>query len=218
MFVLKGIHHLAMATGDMEGTIRFWRDLLGMRLVGGLGKKGYKLYFFEISPQNYIVFFEWPEVEPVAEKDHGTPASGPMIFDHVSFAVEDFQSLCALRETIEAAGFWVSDVIDHGIIYSIYSFDPNGIPIEFSVSVPGVDLGVTPSLVDTAPVAAALEGPGPVAGMWHKPASGINLPAYRPASEAGGQPGRRSRRPPPCDVFPGEGQELVDGSKKNWFK
>ncbi len=59
MFTLKGIHHLAMATRDMEKTIRFWRDLLGMRLVGGLGKKGYKLYFFEISPQNYIVFFEW---------------------------------------------------------------------------------------------------------------------------------------------------------------
>ena len=24
-----GVNHLAMVTGDMDGTIRFWRDLLG---------------------------------------------------------------------------------------------------------------------------------------------------------------------------------------------
>ena len=33
----KGVNHLAMATGDMDRTTRFWRDLLGMRLVAGLG-------------------------------------------------------------------------------------------------------------------------------------------------------------------------------------
>lgn len=198
MFGLKSIHHLAMATRNIETTIRFWRDLLGMRLVGGLGKKGYKLYFFEISPQNYIVFFEWPDVEPVAEKDHGVPVSGPMVFDHVSFAVESIDSLCALRETLDAAGFWVSDVIDHGIIYSIYSFDPNGIPIEFSAAVPGADLGAFPALVDTDPPAAALEGPEPVPDVWPR-SSGPTPPLD-------------------CMVFPGEGRELVDGSKKNWFK
>ncbi|MGB2688020.1 MAG: VOC family protein, partial [Desulfobacterales bacterium] len=30
-----GINHLAMATRDMDTTIRFWRDLLGLRLVAG---------------------------------------------------------------------------------------------------------------------------------------------------------------------------------------
>ena len=128
MVRLKGIHHLAMATKDMEGTIRFWRDLLGMRLVGGLGKKGYKLYFFEICPQNYVVFFEWPNVEPVAEKDHGFPVSGSMVFDHVSFAVEDDQ--VAVRAAGQAGCGWLMGLrrIDHGIIDSIYAFDPNGYP------------------------------------------------------------------------------------------
>ncbi len=199
MLRLKGIHHLAMATRNMEGTIRFWRDLLGLRLVGGLGKKGYKLYFFEICPQNYIIFFEWPHVEPVAEKDHGFPVSGPMVFDHVSFAVEDDRSLCALRDSLDAAGFWVSDVIDHGIIHSIYAFDPNGIPIEFSAPVEGADLGADPTMVDTAPVPAALQGPEPVAGIWPKP------------------PMESARDPDRCLIFPGEGEELVSGTKKNWF-
>ena len=28
-----GVHHPAFGTCDLDGTIRFWRDLLGMRLV-----------------------------------------------------------------------------------------------------------------------------------------------------------------------------------------
>lgn len=35
MIKFNGINHLAMVTGDMDMTIRFWRDLLGMRLVAG---------------------------------------------------------------------------------------------------------------------------------------------------------------------------------------
>ncbi|HCO94233.1 MAG TPA: hypothetical protein DIU00_09825 [Phycisphaerales bacterium] len=45
----NGINHLAMATGDMNATIRFWRDLLGMRLVGALGEPGFRHEFFGIS-------------------------------------------------------------------------------------------------------------------------------------------------------------------------
>jgi len=45
----NGVKYLAMATGDMDTTIRFWRDLLGMRMVAGLGQPGFRHYFFQIS-------------------------------------------------------------------------------------------------------------------------------------------------------------------------
>ncbi len=64
----NGINHLAMATGDMDATIRFWRDLLGMRLVAGIAEPGFRHYFFEISPTDLIAFFEWPGVQPVKPK------------------------------------------------------------------------------------------------------------------------------------------------------
>lgn len=54
MVKYNGINHLAMATGDMDRTIRFWRDLLGMRLVAGLGKPGYRHYFFEMTDSTFI--------------------------------------------------------------------------------------------------------------------------------------------------------------------
>jgi catechol 2,3-dioxygenase-like lactoylglutathione lyase family enzyme len=163
-----GINHLAMATGNMEETIRFWRDLLEMRLVAGLGRPGYRHYFFEISANDMIAFFEWPEVEKGPEKDHGAPVTGPFVFDHVSFEVGSEDDLWQLKDRLEAAGIWVSEVIDHGFIHSIYTFDPNNIAIEFSAPVPGIDLRKTPQMKDRQPGTAALEGPDPQANVWPK--------------------------------------------------
>jgi len=185
-----GINHLAMATRDMDGTIRFWRDLLGMRLVAGLGRPGYRHYFFEISPHDMIAFFEWPEVEKIPEKDHGAPVRGPFAFDHVSFEVEADEDLWELKDKLEAAEIWVSEVIDHGFIHSIYTFDPNNIAIEFSAPVSEVNIRKVPKMRDKRPSSVALEGPEPQPGHW-------------PGTE---------RATPEKDrmIYPGEGTVLVD--------
>lgn len=193
MVKYTGVNHLAMATGDMDKTIRFWRDLLGMRLVAGLGKPGYRHYFLEISENDLLAFFEWPGVDPVEEKAHGRPVSGPFIFDHVSFGVETEDDLWELKDRIGAAGFWVSDVIDHGFIHSIYAFDPNGIPIEFSFNVEGIDVRKSPVMGDSSPSAAAGEGPEPQPDQWQA--------VKRPTLE-------KERK-----VYPGAGSELFHGKK-----
>ncbi|MCG6912114.1 MAG: VOC family protein [Deltaproteobacteria bacterium] len=161
-----GVNHLAMVTGDMDATIRFWRDFLGMRLVAGLGSQRYRHYFFEISPQDMIAFFEWPGVESIPEKDHGVPVRGPFAFDHVSIGVAGDEDLWELKGRFEAAGLWVSEAIDHGFIHSIYAFDPNNIPIEFSAPVPEVDVRKYPNMLDRSPSSAAREGIEPVPGRW----------------------------------------------------
>ena len=193
MVKFKGVNHLAMATGDMDKTIRFWRDLLGMRLVAGLGQPGYRHYFFEISKDDLIAFFEWPGVEPQREKDHGMPVDGPFIFDHVSFGVESDDDLWELKDRLAAAGFEVSDVIDHGFIHSIYAFDPNGIPIEFSYSVKKIDVRKDPQMRDAVPTARALEGPNPHSDKWPK----VVHPTFKKDRHA----------------YPGAGSELFHGKK-----
>jgi catechol 2,3-dioxygenase-like lactoylglutathione lyase family enzyme len=194
MIRFNGINHLAMATGDMDRTIRFWRDLLGLRLVAGLGKPGYRHYFFEISKNDLIAFFEWPGVKPVEEKDHGYPVKGPFIFDHVSFGVETEDDLWKIKDKLTAAGFQVSGVIDHGFIHSIYAFDPNGIPIEFSHNVEGIDVRQNPSITDTAPSRVAQEGPESNTAIWPEVSA----------------PTPEDRR----KVYPGAGSELFHGIKK----
>jgi catechol 2,3-dioxygenase-like lactoylglutathione lyase family enzyme len=161
-----GINHLAMATGDMDATIAFWRDLLGMRLVAGLGRPGYRHYFFEISPHDMIAFFEWPGVEALPEKDHGVPVQGPFAFDHIAFEVAGREDLWQLKGRLEAADQWVSETIDHGFIHSIYTFDPNNIPIEFSWPVPNVNLRRSPCMADTMPSELACEGSEPQPERW----------------------------------------------------
>ncbi len=193
MVRFNGVNHLAMATGDMDRTIRFWRDLLGMRLVAGLGQPGYRHYFFQISDADLIAFFEWPGVESVVKKDHGRPVRGPFIFDHVSFGVETEDDLWQLKDKLEAAGFPVSDVIDHGLIHSIYAHDPNGIPIEFSHNVEGVDIRKEPQMRDIEPSQIALEGAEPRLQVWPRVARAT------PESQR--------------MVYPGAGSELFHGKR-----
>jgi len=165
-----GINHLAMVTADMDRTVHFWRDLLGMRLVVGMGHPGYRHYFFEITKTDCIAFFEWPGVEPVAEKDHGAPVKGPAAFDHISFGVEDLAELRRLKDLLEANDVWASELIDHGFIISLYAFDPNNIPIEFSCPVADCDVHAHPIMIDSHPTPAALEGSEPRAERWRRPA------------------------------------------------
>jgi len=194
MIRYSGVNHLAMATGNMDDTIRFWRDLLGMRMVAGMGQPGYRHYFFEISDRDMIAFFEWPGIVPSPEKEHGRPVSGSFMFDHVSFGVENEDDLWALKDRLTATGIWVSEVINHGFIHSIYTFDPNGIPIEFSRPVENLDPRSTPFMADRDPVKTALEGPEPQYEKWPVAA-----------------------RPTPKEertVYPGAGSELFHGKKK----
>jgi catechol 2,3-dioxygenase-like lactoylglutathione lyase family enzyme len=168
-----GINHLAMVTGDMDATIRFWRDFLGMRLVAGLGTTSYRHYFFEITENDMIAFFEWPEAEKIPEKDHGIPVRGPVVFDHVSIGVADDADLWELKAKFEAADMWVSEIIDHGFIHSLYAFDPNNIPIEFSAPVAQVDIRKYPKMLDKQPAETAMEGAEPVSGRWPQPVEDI---------------------------------------------
>jgi catechol 2,3-dioxygenase-like lactoylglutathione lyase family enzyme len=193
MIKFNGVNHLAMATGDMDKTVRFWRDLLGMRLVAGLGQPGYRHYFFEISKTDLIAFFEWSGVKAVTEKVHGMPVKGPFIFDHVSFGVETEDDLWELKDKLSAAGFEVSDVIDHGFIHSIYAYDPNGIPIEFSHDVEGIDVRKHPAMRDVRPSDITREGSEAGSGIWPK------IERYTPVSER--------------IVYPGAGSELFHGKK-----
>lgn len=183
-----------MVTSDMDGTIRFWRDLLGMRMIAAMGGPGYRHYFFEISDRDMIAFFEWPEARPVEEKEHGRKVSGPIAFDHVSFGVESREMLWQLKNKIDAAGVWVSEVIDHGFIHSIYTFDPNGIPIEFSWNVEGIDIHSAPMINDSVPSEITREGPEPRPGKWPGSAETSDFRDYR--------------------AYPGQGSEFFFGKNR----
>jgi catechol 2,3-dioxygenase-like lactoylglutathione lyase family enzyme len=151
-----GLSHLALVTDDMDKTVRFYRDVLGMPLVVTTqthGEHASRHYFFSIG-NGCIAFFEWPDAELPPRKDSGVPGTGRQ-FDHVSIAVGSDADLEALRERLAGVGADVSEVVDHSVARSVYVTDPNGISLEFSVVVR--DLDAEPWFADGDPVPAVLE-------------------------------------------------------------
>ena len=160
---LKEINHLAFITADMEGTIRYYRDLLGMKLTHGIGHNGYRHYFFKTAI-NYIAFFAYDGAQPMEKKFHGTPSTKSLGFDHLSITVSSKENLFALKDRLEAAGSEVTGAGDHGGIWSIYFFDNNNIPLEASWNT--CEVIKTPAIVEDDPLAVAEEGAEPQPGIW----------------------------------------------------
>lgn len=177
MNFFKGVHHVAMVTGDIDKTLRFWRDLLKLRVIGAFGNQHYKQYFFELGKNSSIAFFYWEGAEPVHEKDPGRVQKGSIIFDHIALEVTSEEELWRLKDRLEHNGEWVSEVIDHGIIYSLYTFDPNGIALEFTYQKERQSLQEHPLNNDKSPTQVALEGMQPQATVYPDP------PTPTPVSE-----------------------------------
>lgn len=160
---LTGINHLAFITEDMEGTIRFYRDLLGMRLEAGIGHPGFRHYFFQCGNAQ-VAFFQYAGAAKMQPKPHGQPTRLPLGFDHVSFTVGSREELFQFKDRIGAAGFEVSSAVDHGTVWSIYFYDPNNIPLEISWDV--MEITLPPGMSEVEPLDIVAEGAGPQPGHW----------------------------------------------------
>ncbi|MEQ8604131.1 MAG: VOC family protein [Marivibrio sp.] len=169
MTTLTGIDHLAFITPDITGTIRFYRDLLGLRLEAGVGHDGFRHYFFKLGDgRTQIAFFEYDGAAPMVRKFPGDRTSEPLGYDHVSMRVESREALFDLKDRLEAAGFPVHGAVDHGLFWSVYFYDPNNIPLEATWNF--MEVAEAPAIVDDEPVPAAAEGPEPQPGHWPPPA------------------------------------------------
>ena len=77
---VRGINHLALVTGDMEATVQFYRDALGMEVVATTGNRPgsypFRHYFFKLGAHTTLAFFELPEM---AEPFPKPPQSSTLI-------------------------------------------------------------------------------------------------------------------------------------------
>jgi catechol 2,3-dioxygenase-like lactoylglutathione lyase family enzyme len=129
----RGVNHLALVTGDMDKTVRFYVGVLGARLVATIGTDSFRHYFFEFGAGTTIAFFEYRDVAPNSfAKPAGIPHPQAAQFDHLSLDLGDDEALLDLRARLKDANCEVTDVVDHGFIHSIYFTDPNGIALEAS--------------------------------------------------------------------------------------
>jgi len=159
---ITGINHLVLVCKDMEETLRFYRDLLGLKVKATLpGSKqrqtGWateqgapesdlrRLYFLEMEDGSIITFAEIPDDRTKADQSlflpnfwpgKGTPPGIPKKMDHLALNVETRADLGWFQQRLKSNGIEVSEIEERPsnpkFVKSIYFYDPNDVPLEIA--------------------------------------------------------------------------------------
>ena len=139
--LVKGWSHWAILTYDMEATRHFWENVLGMPLVASLvgdedwthGTKANFLHcFFELADGSAVAFFQFEE----GAREERFEVSRDAYDLHIALGVEGMENLLSMKQRLLDNGVELVNEIDHGICYSIYTHDPNGMSVEFTTALP----------------------------------------------------------------------------------
>ena len=118
----RGVHHVALLSGDVERTIRFYQELLEFPLTDLFENRDYAgstHFFFDIGHGNALAFFDLPGL------DLGAYAEVLGGLHHLAISVEP-ERWAHLKAKIETAGI-DSQHIDGS---SLYISGPDGERIE----------------------------------------------------------------------------------------
>lgn len=131
------LNHLAYVTHDTRATVDFYTRVMRMPLTEAVMNSQvpstgdpfpYVHFFFRMQDGSTIAFFEavgLPERSAPSHQAYDT-------FDHLALEAADTDEVDRWRDHLLAEGVDVLGPIDHGIIYSIYFHDPNGIRLEIT--------------------------------------------------------------------------------------
>lgn len=133
MIQYAGVDHFAMKTDDMEATVRFYHDILGMRLFmafktgSEVVNKNVRHYFFDAGGGNFLAFFDGAKL----------PEDGmPQRFDHLALTVRSEEDFQAAYRRLKHHGVKVTDIVNLGGTRdpfsgkTFYFHDPNGIRMQ----------------------------------------------------------------------------------------
>ena len=136
MIQIEQIHHVAYRCRDAKRTVDFYKNHLNMDLLVCIAEdkvpstkepNPYMHVFLDAGQGNILAFFEL-----TGEKEQGFDEGTPRWVQHIAFQVKDEVALVEAKEELEKKGIDVLGVIEHGIIRSIYFFDPDGHRVELT--------------------------------------------------------------------------------------
>jgi catechol 2,3-dioxygenase-like lactoylglutathione lyase family enzyme len=134
-----GVHHLGLATLDIDRTIEFYTKKLGWEVAWAdiieTGKEGKIKHVFLNTGDGSLVAFMCPEKVPGVPAEWATDINSaqglPGAFYHFAFWCDDMKALEERRAMLVERGVDVTPVVDHEWCRSIYFRDPNGLLLEY---------------------------------------------------------------------------------------
>ena len=147
---VKELGHLVLYVRDLATSVRFYRDVLGWRLVvGGDGALPFPAAGFSAPSDRTHHELLLIEVGPDAAS---LPPGRRVGMYHFGLKIGDSDD--DLREAVSTLtdhGVPIMGASDHTVTHSLYIADPDGNEIELYIDVPGVDWRSDPTLI-AAPI------------------------------------------------------------------
>ena len=125
---IRELGHVVLQVTDLDRSIRFYRDTLGLPLVSQGKPRGRRIVFFSLGAKHHDLALI--ELAPGAGA-HDHTRAGVM---HIAFKIgDDIELLKEARARMVAAGVPVVNTTEHMTTYSLYLSDPDGITVELYV-------------------------------------------------------------------------------------
>jgi catechol 2,3-dioxygenase-like lactoylglutathione lyase family enzyme len=127
---LTGLHHVTLICSDMERTIAFYRDVLGLGIVrdgpSDDDPDTRHVWFGAVdgAPGRLLSVMEYPQLP------QGVAGIGST--HHFALAVDSAEELDAWREYLRGQGVECTDVFERGGFRSLYVRDPDGHIVEIA--------------------------------------------------------------------------------------
>ena len=141
---MKGLHHVGVTVRDLEASIRFYHDVLGLQFVNeptpwfegeelsrGVGVPGAALRQVSLRAGDTTV--ELLEYRSPPSETSAPLKSNNRGASHVAFLVEDIESKKAELEAKGIEFYGPVNVVDDGVLAGwrwVYFDDPDGYPLE----------------------------------------------------------------------------------------
>jgi catechol 2,3-dioxygenase len=125
---IRELGHIVLQVADLDRSLRFYRDTLGLPLVSLARPRERRMAFFSLGAKHHDLALI--ELEPGAGS-HDRRSAGVM---HVAFKIgDDIELLKEARARMVAAGVPIVNTTEHMTTYSLYLSDPDGIMVELYV-------------------------------------------------------------------------------------
>jgi len=137
---LRGLHHVTAICRDLERTIAFYRDVLGLGVVHdgpSDDDPDARHVWFGTADGSLLSFMQYPEL-PEAVVGIGST-------HHFALRVESLDELEAWREYLGGQDVTTTGVLNRGAFHSLYLRDPDGHVIELATPRPGFGTGGPPA-------------------------------------------------------------------------